>query len=161
MKSASPAKHFILAFLIALVLYAVTYSAIEHRRTKNGPWHVTFMAETSGVPAIVVDEPKLGISRLKITFPNEHAAATNSTVIFDPPRAVPFDIPFGQCIFLDTTFQPGTVVFNLYGHEIQLLPRVLTIDKTEYPWQSDTTMVVTNAAILKIPKTQATEPRRP
>jgi hypothetical protein len=152
MKSAGPAKHFILAFLIALVLYAVTYSAIEHRRTKNGPWHVGFIAETSGVPAIVIDEPKLGISHLKITFPGEHASTTNSTVIFDPPKAVPFDVPFGQCIFLDTTFQPGTVVFNLYGHEIQLLPRVLTIDKTEYPWQSDTTLAVTNAPILKVPK---------
>jgi len=41
---------------------------------------------------------------------------------------------------MDTTFQPGTVVFTNFGHEIQLLPRVLTIDKVERPWQSGTTI---------------------
>src|SRR5258708_33111254 len=42
MKRDNPAKHFILAFLIALVVYAFFYHWIEHRRTRKGPWEVAF-----------------------------------------------------------------------------------------------------------------------
>ena len=139
MKSAGPLKHFVFAFLIALLLYVALYSGIEHRRTRNGPWQVTF-AGGAGTPTLIVNEPKLRISNLKINFPSEPAASTNIMITFDLPQPVPFAVPFGHCAFMDTTFLPGTIVLNLFGHEIQLLPRVLTIDKKEYPWQSDTTI---------------------
>jgi hypothetical protein len=45
---------------------------------------------------------------------------------------------------MDTTFLPGTLVFELFGHEIQLLPRVLTIDKKEQPWRSNETIALPN-----------------
>jgi hypothetical protein len=35
---------------------------------------------------------------------------------------------------MDTTFLPGTVTFQIFGHEIELLPRVLIIDHQERPW---------------------------
>jgi hypothetical protein len=38
---------------------------------------------------------------------------------------------------MDTTFLPGTLAFNLLGHQIQLIPRVLTIDGKEMPWGSN------------------------
>jgi hypothetical protein len=38
---------------------------------------------------------------------------------------------------MDATSLPGTVAFELFGHEIQLLPRVLTIDNQERPWRSN------------------------
>jgi hypothetical protein len=38
---------------------------------------------------------------------------------------------------MDTTFLPGTVTFELFGHEIELLPRVLMIDHEERPWLSN------------------------
>ncbi len=139
MKRAGSLKHFIFAFVIALLLYATFYSGIEHRRTRNGPWQVTF-ANAGGIPTVIVNEPKLRISNLKINFPSEAASSTNFTMTFDQPQPVPFAVPFGQCVFMDTTFLPGTIVFNLFGHEIQLLPRVLTIDKKEHPWQSGTTI---------------------
>jgi hypothetical protein len=44
---------------------------------------------------------------------------------------------------MDTTFLPGTIVFDLFGHEIQLIPRVLRIDGKEIPWQSNATIPVT------------------
>jgi hypothetical protein len=56
---------------------------------------------------------------------------------------VPFDVPFGKCVFMDTTFLPGTLAFELFGHEIQLIPRVLTIDKQEQPWRSNVIIPVT------------------
>jgi hypothetical protein len=62
--------------------------------------------------------------------------------VLDTPQPVPYEIPFGKCVFMDTTFLPGTMVFDLFGHEIQLIPRVLTIDKTEIPWRSDANLTV-------------------
>ena len=141
MKLPAPFKHTVLAFLIAVVLYTISYRAIEHRRTRDGAWQVAFTNE-SLVPTLVINEPGLRISHLKITFPGNQATATNAILVFAQPQTVPFDVPFGQCLFEDTTFQPGTIVLKLFGHEIQLLPRVLTIDKLEYPWQSDHTFTV-------------------
>ena len=42
MKFPGPLKHLVFAFVIALVLYVSFYRAIEHRRTRNGPWQVAF-----------------------------------------------------------------------------------------------------------------------
>ena len=45
---------------------------------------------------------------------------------------------------MDTTFQPGTVVLKLLGHEIQLIPRVLTLNQEEKPWVSGAVHTLTN-----------------
>lgn len=58
------------------------------------------------------------------------------TLRFDQPRPVPYDLPLGKCVFMDTTFLPGAVTFRLFGHEIELLPRVLIIDQQDLPWRS-------------------------
>ena len=131
-------------FVAAVVLYIGFYSFIECRRTRNGPWSVTFALDGQGIPTVTVNEPKLQISNLKIHFPGHTASPTNVTVVFHPPKPVPYEVPFGDCVFLDTTFQPGTVVLEIFGHEVQLMPRVLTIDKTEIPWKSDTAISITS-----------------
>ncbi len=142
MKSDGLFRHLAIAFAIALVVYAVFYTGIEHRRTRKGPWQVTFTNDVSGVPALVVNQPTLAISNVWISFPGGEWKAINPprTIAFAQPKPVPFDIPLGECLFMDTTFLPGTVVFGIFGHEIQLIPRVLTIDRKERPWQSDTTI---------------------
>jgi len=144
MPSRGPLKHFVLAFFIALVLYVVAYRAIEHRRTRNGPWLVTF-TNHSGAPTLVVNEPQLGISNVTISFPGQSASFTSQTMRFDPPQEVPFALPFGYCVFEDTTFQPGTIVISNVWHEVQLMPRALTLDKREVPWQSGAVITLTNA----------------
>ncbi|HZV34379.1 MAG TPA: hypothetical protein VFB72_07350 [Verrucomicrobiae bacterium] len=147
MRSSGPLRHFVLAFAIALVLYFISYSYIENRRTRHGPWEVTFTNEAN-VPELVINEPKLNITNLKIIFPGEPPASTDATLVFAQPQPVPFSVPFGQCLFEDTTFQPGTIVFVLFkhdkspGHQIQLMPRVLTIDNQEHAWQSNQTISV-------------------
>ena len=130
----------ILVFVAALVGYAIVYSWIEHRRAAKGPWVVKFSSE-SGRPAITVNQTELGIQNVHIVF-GEHQRATNATqtMEFSQPRPWPYAVPFGQCVFMDTTFLPGTIAFELFGHEIQLLPRVLTIDKAERPWRSGETI---------------------
>lgn len=172
LKSDNPAKHFIIPLLIALVIYAVAYGWIEHRRTRKGPWVVAFANSTDGPPAILINQPKVGVTNVQIVFTGETVPPTNSigasalagqpsnslhaprtthhgtaTLVFDQARAVPFDVPFGQCIFMDPTFLPGTLTFSFFGHEIELLPRVLMIDHREHPWQS--------GEIIRLPAGQA------
>ena len=138
MQLKGPVKHLILAFLLALVGYAVFYQAIEYRRTRKGPWRVTFTRNAAGAPMILIDQPKLAITNVQLNFAGEPLPATNRPVIliFDQPRPVPYAVPFGDCVFMDTTFLPGTVTFHLFGHEIELLPRVLVLDREEHRWQS-------------------------
>ena len=148
MKSSGPLKHFILAFVIAVVLYAIAYNFIENRRTRRGPWEITF-ANAAGTPELVINQPKLPVTHCIITFLDEKTAVTNLTLAFAQPKPVPFDVPFGQCVFEDTTFQPGTVVLNLFGHEIQLMPRTLTIDRKEFAWQSGGKFAVSKSGISR------------
>ena len=125
-----------LVFVVALVGYAVVFGWIEHRRVVKGPWVVTFANENES-PAIIVNQSALGIHDVRVIF-REATTPTNpvQAIEFSQARAVPFAVPFGQCVFQDTTFLPGTVTFEMFGHQIQLLPRVLTIDGAERPWRS-------------------------
>jgi len=137
MKSDGVAKQFSLVFLAALVGYFVLYYAIEGRRKHNGPWQITFTRSASGHPAFVVNQPRLGITNLSLTFTGATTSATNLGMLtFEQPRETPFDVPFGRCIFQDLTSLPGTLTFEMFGHEVELIPRVLTIDKKERPWGS-------------------------
>jgi hypothetical protein len=140
MRTEGARKHFLLAFLFALILYAIFYAGIEHLRTRKGAWEVRFGITTDHAPSIAIDQKSLAICNVQITFPGQAALSTNVITIFNQPRPVPYDVPFGQCIFMDTTFLPGTVTFRLFGHEIELLPRVLIIDHEEHPWKSGNTI---------------------
>jgi hypothetical protein len=154
MKSDGPMKHFILAFLLAVICYFFFYHAIEGRRTRKGPWEITFTNDVSGAPALVINQPRLAITNAQITFPNEQPQPkfVPSTLAFTQARPVPYDLPFGTCIFMDTTFLPGTVTLRLYGHEIELLPRVLVIDRQEHPWLSDSTITLHPASTNSVPQ---------
>ena len=144
MKPAGPAKHFILAFLLALAGYIVFYQIIEHRRTRNGPWQVTFTTSGVGVPAIVINQPRLAITNVQISFSVRAKPATNRpvTLLFREPKPVPYEVPLGNCVFMETTFLPGTVTLQLFGHEIELLPRVLVIDRQEHSWRPGNTIAL-------------------
>jgi len=164
MKSDHPVRIFLVAFLIAVALYVTFYAGIEHRRARKGPWEVTFITNSDGSPAIILNQPKLAITNVQITFPgasvpatkptgNDRAAPINyesggtveqlpTTLLFKEPRPVPYEVPFGQCVFMDLISLPGTVAFKLFGHEIELLPRVLVIDRQEHAWRSDSSIVL-------------------
>ncbi len=163
MKSDGPLKHFVIAFLLAVICYAVFYFGIEHRRNTRGPWHVAFTNTPAGLPALIVNQPSIGVTNVQICFegaqlPPAPASANSSTneppptvpisvatsmvQQFEQPWPVPFNVPFGKCVFMDTTFLPGTITFEFFGHEVELLPRVLVIDFQEHPWQSGSTITV-------------------
>jgi hypothetical protein len=136
MKSDNLLRHLVVPFAIAVVVYVIFYAWIEHSRTRKGPWEVAFTNDASGAPALVINQPSLAITNLQITFPGE-TARTNTSLSFRTPQQVPWDLPYGKCVFMDTTFLPGTITIDLFGHEIELIPRVLTIDQKEMPWGSN------------------------
>ena len=127
----NPARHFIFTFLIALALYAVTYSWIEHRRHHKGPWEVSFTTSTN-TPLLIINQPALGLTNVTLLFGRESLGSTNAVASannesnqpthldFRTPKQTPFDVPFGKCVFEDLTFLPGTVTFQMLGHEIEL-----------------------------------------
>lgn len=133
----------ILAFVAVIVLgYALAFHWIENRRIARGPWIVDFGYE--GVAArLTVNQPSEGITNVQIQIISG-AIWTNvpAEVRFVTARNVPFEVPFGQCVFQDILFLPGTVALRVGGHEVQLMPRCLTIDKVEHPWRSGTVIRV-------------------
>lgn len=136
-------KHLAIAFGIALGVYIVAYWGIESRRYAKGPWEVRFEQNTNGTPVMVVNQPALKISEVKFEF--QGAAATTNlpqTVKFEQPRQWPYPAGFGQVIFEDLTFQPGTVTLICYGNEIELLPRVMIVNRRQYQWKSGITMTL-------------------
>jgi hypothetical protein len=134
MRSEGLLKHLAICAVIAAVFYFTAYGWIEHRRTFKGPWEAVFRADAAGVPAILISQPRLGISET-LVFPGQTVQPANLS------RAIAFgqtppDLPFGELLYQDPTFLPGSVVMSLFGHQVTLLPRALTVDKKEYQWQS-------------------------
>ncbi len=147
-------KHLAIAFGIALAIYIVSYYLIEHRRYVKGPWEVTFETVSNNVPALTISQPTLNIAKVQVLFPGEALPTTNmpSQMTFVQPRQWPFPVPFGHIEFEDLTFLPGTVSFSLYGHEVELIPRVIIVDRHQYPWQSGQTFVLstTNKPVPRV-----------
>lgn len=139
MKRNRTANVLLLVFVAVLLLYLVLYFIIENQRTTRGPWSVTFTRDGAD-PVLVINQAHLGITNVRIRFVEARLpdGFQEQTVAFPRARHVPFALPFGECVFLDPMFQPGTVVMRFNGYEIQLLPRVLTIDRQEIPWKSNT-----------------------
>lgn len=121
-----------LAAAIAVVFYLVFFNWMQHRRAGKGPWEITFITDSNGTPSLAINQTKMQLSH-RIIFDNAKLPQTNmqQKVIFE--EAVQ-DIPFGKMLFQDPTFLPGNVTMEQFGHQIQLLPRVLKIDKKEHAW---------------------------
>ena len=129
-------KHALICFGLAAVVYAVVFTFVEGRRTRLGPWVVTFHDQSGTVNAVRIDQSALGLTNITILLAASPAEgrSTNHMITFDQPQSVPFVVPGGQCVFLDLLFQPGTVVLEVEEHQIQMLPRTLAIDGKEVAW---------------------------
>ena len=140
-------------FLLTLVLYFAGFYGLEHIRSRKGPWVVVFDVQATQ-PTMTIRQPALGIESFKVVFDNPNTnGLTSGRVRFDNPKLnaqsmektpestqelkqKPFTVPFGECIYQDLMFLPGVVTMNLLGHEIELMPRTLVIDKKEVPWNT-------------------------
>jgi hypothetical protein len=137
-------KHLFVAFAIALVGYVAFFAFDSHMRLRHGPWVVDFQVTTNQEPLLVINEPQLGIKNVRIILEGE--TVTNAPGVFSFDSPTKRNIPYGRVRFHDLTYLPGTITLDLYGHEIELIPRALFLNTRETPWQSEATyrLTVTN-----------------
>ena len=129
-------KHLVVAFILAALLYAAGFAWIEHLRERQGPWQISFVHQPPSAPLVEINHERLGIHGVQVAFPDvQDLPRTNVTLAFGPGRPVPFDVPFGQCVFMDPTFLPGTVTLQVGPHKIAVFPRALAVDGRELQWQ--------------------------
>lgn len=140
-----PIKTFLFVGLVTLILYVTVFSLVENQRRRDGPWELTF-TQADNSPALAISQTKLGLSNITLVFADA-AVPTNlpQTIRFQHGQVAPaLELPFGKCVFLDTLYLPGTVTCEMFGHEIQILPRTMTIDRIEHPWRSGEKILLTN-----------------
>jgi len=144
-------KQVIAVFVCSLVGYMLVFAWIEHARRKNGPWQATF-GISNGFPTLIINHSKRQLTNISIVFVDA-PVPTNlpQSIAFEHGRPAPFDLPFGRCVFIDALYLPGTAACEIFGHEIQLMPRVLTIDKVERPWRSGEKILLTNQPSATLP----------
>lgn len=137
MKSGLTVKKVALLFLAVLAVYLALFFWIERSRLTKGPWRVEFQASAGGDATLVVAQPYLNITNARVVVHGESMTNASAQVTFDRVKQ---PVPFGEVIFEDLTFLPGVVTFNLLGHEVELMPRALVVNKKLVPWQPGMTV---------------------
>ena len=75
-------------FAIALVVYAIFYSADQNLRTKDGGWQLTFTTNKTGTPMLLINLPSQTITNAAVIFEGETLPANfkpTTTNFIDPP----------------------------------------------------------------------------
>lgn len=163
--SHSPWKVFGIPAVLALVGYVALYACDARLRTRRGPWEVTFRRDADGTPAVGIAQAQLAISNVWIRFPGE----TLGDEVTNLPRTLTFAIPeqpvpFGKLAFEDLTYLPGTVVLHCFGHEVQMLPRWLYLDRAAQAWTNNARyelLPATKPAQLEPPPKKSARPPAP
>ena len=137
-------RSIVITFVVVLVGYVASYRWITRLQTRKGPWVVAFTNEPVGGPFVVIASAALRTSNVVLRFPEEKGPPSNvaRTIRFDKPNRA---LPFGRTIFDDLMFLPGTVTLDLFGHEVELLPRTLVLNRQPVPWLSDRTNSLWNS----------------
>ncbi len=131
--------HFVGALILALAVYAGAFWLDQHLRTRRGPWEVTFDRMPDGTPAISIRQQQLGIREVRIQFPGETTATEPASIRFDAPGLA---VPWGRLKYDDLTYLPGVVTLELFGHEIELLPRTLYLNRRAIAWNLATNLTL-------------------
>ncbi|MCC7376935.1 MAG: hypothetical protein IT581_19910 [Verrucomicrobiales bacterium] len=129
---------FAIPAILALVGYILLYGCDRRLRVHRGPWQVTFDQASDGTPLVRIDQPELGISNVVVRFEGETLPPPRPSL----PVQVRFDnpdrpVPFGTLAFHDLMYQPGTVVLQCFGHEVQMLPKALYLNRATQSWRND------------------------
>ena len=132
-KSEGILKHFAIAFGLAVLCYVSFFSCDSYLRTNKGPWELTFKAEQDGTPNLVINQPSLGITNVTLRVIGESVLQSVETVKFTGPG---IEVPFGEVVFFDTTYLPGTLTLDLFGHEVEMMGRTLVLNFKEKAWES-------------------------
>lgn len=154
MNSAITPKTIAISFFVVVALYAGAFLGLEHLRHRKGPWEVAFRSDAQGNPVLAISQSALQLTNVQLVLHGETASNTTGVVRFDrvQQRAL-----FGQVIYEDLTFLPGVVTFNVFGHEIELLSRVLIADRRVVEWKSG---LILDLWPTNKPATPLTAPKR-
>lgn len=135
MKASRPALFKLLGlFLTILTIYGLAFLLDGFFRMRKGPWLAVFSAISPTQLELSVYQPTLGINGVKITIQREALESvelTQGRVEFRNPNQ---PLPFGQLIYTDLTFLPGVVTMEIEGHQIELMPRALVVNRKPIPW---------------------------
>ncbi len=136
-----------ITFVAALVFYLIAYSWLTRKQTASGPWQVEFTTNAAGVPELVIQQTNRGIANVHVRFVGENLSLTQqlASVEFRKPQT---PTPFGEVIYDDLMFLPGTVTLDCFGHEVELLPRTLVLNRKPIAWVSNSTNEL--AAAMKL-----------
>ena len=96
-----------ITFVAALVFYLIAYTWLTRKQTAQGPWQVLFTNDAAGMPELVIQQTNRGLSNIHVRFVGETLSPTQKTgfVEFAKPQT---PTPFGQLIYDDLMFMPGT-----------------------------------------------------
>ena len=131
MKSDRLGKHLVIVALATCVAYFAFYGLGTWLGLRSGPWQAEFLV-AEGVPTMRVSQPNKSI-RAELKFPGETLEmAAPSTIVFT--NVLRTNTPFGTVVFQDLTYLPGVVTLNCFGHELELLPRTLVVDRRQIGW---------------------------
>ena len=130
-------RNLVLLFAGVLALYLGLFYGVEHLRTRRGGWTVEFESTAGSPPTVRISHASLGLSNITLRLQGEGTTNVTRRVAF---ARVLQPVPFGRVIYEDLTFLPGVLTFDLFGHEVELVPRVLVVDRHEVPWQSGATL---------------------
>ena len=130
------------SFALAVVIYVAGFWWIERQRVVKGPWVVEFVSDASARPSLEISQAKLGIAE-ELVFPDAKVDRPNLSerVRFSQPRT---NLPFGEVLMQDALYLPGSVTMRVCGHQVEVLPRTLIVDKQERAWQRGR-LVVSNS----------------
>jgi hypothetical protein len=148
-------RHLLIAFILAVVGYGLFFFFDQHLRVRKGPWVVTFTTNENGFAQIIINQPKLHIDNVRVTFLQEHTSNAPAVLRFDHPMQA---LPFGTNRFEDLTYLPGSETFDFFGHVVELLPRTLYLNQKEQPWVSGKTYELSPSE--KLPPSAFTDPRK-
>ena len=161
MKLGRPFRILIAFFALVLALYLASFQGVEYLRHRKGPWSVRFDRTADGTPLAEIFQPRLGITGVRLLFPGETFTNETETVAFALPEPTRL-VPFGRVIYEDLTFLPGVVTFDLFGHEIELVPRMLVVNRKAIPWRPGAAIeVMRDDKPAAPPQPPATAPRKP
>ena len=123
-------------FGLAAVLFLL-FVVFSQFRFYSNAWAVTFEV-SEGQTSLDIASGKFKGHRLQILFP--HPATVQSI----PPQTVVFwrkeaaaQIPFGKVEFVSPRPSPGRVTLLVLGHEIDLRPQAVYLDRMEYKLDSN------------------------
>ena len=129
------------AFALACALYLAGFTLDQHLRSRRGPWEVRFEPAPDGGSQLRIHHPHLGLTNPCLLSPPHTFSNAPATVRFLTPHQT---IPLGRVVYDDLTYLPGVVTLEIFGHEIELLPRTLYLDRQPVAWTNTTPLVVPN-----------------